>query len=225
MAMELSGTITAIQNLWQSFLGYLPGLIGAIVLLIVGWIVGRIFGRVTREILDKADVDEYIKREGHLNFRLTSISDVIVRWVIYLAFIAAATRVLGIAGLTSFVNSILFSILPGIVGAAIAMLIAYMVGIYFKEGLTEHEEGEESAYADLSGKAVFWLSMFFGVALALDIFFKLALQAGVSLVPNLLMIMVAGVSLGGAIAIGLGLKDVVSNMAKDYAEEFKEKRE
>lgn len=222
--MELGGTVAVLQNLWQSFLGYLPGLVGAIVLLIAGWIVGRIFGRVTREILDRADVDEYMKREGHLNFNLTGLSDVVVRWIIYLAFIAAATRVLGIAGLTGFVNSILFSVLPGIIGAGIVMLVAYMVGIYFKEGLTEHEEGEESAYADLSGKAVFWLSMFFGVALALDIFFRLALQSGVSLIPNLLMIMVGGVSLGGAIAIGLGLKDVISDMAEDYAEEFKEKR-
>ncbi|MFB6216497.1 MAG: hypothetical protein ABEJ72_05965, partial [Candidatus Aenigmatarchaeota archaeon] len=191
----------------------------------IGWIIGRIFGRVTKEILTRAEVDQHLKREGHLNFEITSLSDVVVRWFIYLAFISAAAKILGISGLTNFVNSLLFSVLPGIVGAGIVMLVAYVIGLYFKEGLTEHEEDEESIYADLSGKAVFWLSMFFGVALALDIFFRLALQAStVSLVPNLLMIIVAGVSLGIAIAIGLGLKDIVSEMAEDYAEEFKDKR-
>lgn len=223
--MALGGTVAVLQSLWQSFLGYLPGIVGALVLLIVGWVVGRIFGRVTKEVLTRAEVDQHLKKEGHLNFEVTSLSDVIVRWFIYLSFISAAAEILGIAGLTSFVNTLLFSVLPAIVGAGIVMLVAYVVGLYFKEGLTEHEEGEESIYADISGKAVFWLSMFFGVALALDIFFRLALEvSGVSLVPNILLILVGGVSLGAAIAIGMGLKDVVGEMAEEYAEEFKEKR-
>jgi hypothetical protein len=222
--MALGGTVAILENLWQSFLGYLPGLVGGIVLLIIGWAVGRVIGRVIKEILVKAEVDQYIKEEGHLNFEISSVIDVIVRWFIYLAFISAASQVLGAPGVATFVENILYTILPGIVGAGIVLLVAYVIGIYFKEGLTQHKEGEETIYADLSGKLVFWISMFFGVALALDIFFRSVLSTPSSLLPNILMIIVGAVGLGVAIAIGLGLKDVVGEMAEDYAKDFKKKR-
>ncbi|MFP4045855.1 MAG: mechanosensitive ion channel family protein [Candidatus Aenigmatarchaeota archaeon] len=219
--MALGGTLAILEGTWQSFLAYLPGLIGALVLLIIGWIVGRVVAKVVKEILIRADVDEYIKKEGSLNFELSSIMHVVVKWFIYLAFISAATSALGIAGVTQFVDGILFNILPGIVGAGIVLLVAYMVGIYFKDSVAK----KETIYSDLSGKVIFWLSMFFGVALALDIFFRHALQiAGVNLLPNILLILAASIGVGIAIALGLGMKDVVNTMAKDYAKEFKKKR-
>lgn len=224
MTMTLGGTVVVLESLWQSFLNYLPGLVGGLVLLVIGWAVGRVLGRVVREILERAEVDEYIRKEGHLNFEASSLFDVIVRWIIYIAFISAAAQVLGVPMLTSFFFGRVLPAIGGIIGAGVVVLIAYMIGIYFKEGIAQHEEGEETAYADISGKIVFWLANFFGVALALDIFFTLALDVNTQLVPNLLMIIVGGVSLGAAIAIGLGLRDVVGEMAEDYAEEFKEKR-
>lgn len=223
MNMQLGGTIAVLESLWNSFLGYLPGLIGGIVLLIIGWAVGKVVGRVVREILVRAEVDEYIKKEGHLNFEASSVFSIIARWFIYLAFISAAAQVFGAPGVTAFVNEILYTILPGIVGAGIVLLVAYVIGIYFKEGIAQKED-TETIYADLSGKIVFWISIFFGVALALDIFFRSVLQTTSSLLPSILMIIVGGVSLGLAIALGLGLKDVVGDMAEDYAKEFKKKR-
>lgn len=213
-------TLSVLENLWQSFLGFLPGLVGAIVLLVIGWIVGRIFGKVTREILVKTKVDEYIQKEGHLNFTASSVLSVVVKWVIYLTFISSASEVLGIVGIQNFVNATILPGIGGVVGAGVILLAAYVIGIYFKEGITK----KETLYADMSGKVVFWLSMFFGVALSLDIFFNLALRVPtVNLLPNLLMIIVGAAGIGLAIAIGLGLKDVVQDVAKEYSKDFKKR--
>lgn len=221
ITMALGGTIAILEGTWQSFLAYLPGLIGALVLLVIGWIVGRVIAKVVKEVLVRAEVDEYIKKEGSLNFKLSSVLHAVVKWFIYLAFISAAASALGVTGVTRFVNSILFNVLPGIVGAGIVLLVAYMVGIYFKDNVTK----KETVYSDLSGKVIFWLSMFFGIALALDIFFRHALQIpGVNLLPNILLILAGSIGIGIAIALGLGMKEVVNTMATDYAEEFKEKR-
>lgn len=216
----MEGTVEVLEGLWQSFLAYLPGLVGAIVLLVIGWIVGRVFAKVARELLVKTKVDEYMQRKGHLDFTASSVISVVVKWIIYLAFISSASEVLGIVGLMNFVNNTVLPGIGGVVGAGIILLAAYLVGIYFKEGVTK----KKTFYADISGKVVFWLSMFFGVALALDIFFNVALRVStVNLLPNLLMIIVGSAGIGMAIAIGLGLKDVVKDVAEDYSDEFKEK--
>lgn len=224
ISMALGGTVAVLQNLWQSFEGYSTGIVSALVILVIGWAIGRVIGRVVREILERVQVNKYVQKEGHLNFEVSSIFDTVVRWIIYIVFISQATKALGVPILTEFLFGSVLPAIGGVVGAGIVVLVAYMIGVYFKERIIQTEEREETAYADISGKIVFWLANFFGVALALDIFFKYVLRTGTRLVPNLLMIIVGGVSLGIAIATGLGLKDVVGEMAEDYAEEFKEKR-
>ncbi|MFP4634014.1 MAG: mechanosensitive ion channel family protein, partial [Candidatus Aenigmatarchaeota archaeon] len=218
MEGTLGDTATVLENLWQSFAGNIGNFIGFLVILIVGWIIGRIVGKVIREILIRGKVDEYVKKEGHLNFEASSLFDTIARWIIYIVFISEAVAFLEIGMISNFLFNYVLPGVGGIIGAGIVLLVAYMVGIYFKEGLLQHEENEETPYADLSGKIVFYLSMFFGTALALDIFFRLALNQPAMLLQGLILILAASLGIGAAISLGLGLKDVVNDMAEDYAE-------
>ncbi len=223
MNAAFGDTAEVLYSLWQSFTGNIGGFIGFIIILVIGWIIGRVVGKVLREILVKAEVDEYIKEEGHLNFTASSLFDTIARWVIYIVFISQAVTVLNIEVISNFLFGYVLPGIGGIVGAGVVLLVAYMIGIYFKEGLIQDEE-EGTSYADLSGKVVFYLSMFFGAALALDIFFRLALNQPAMLLQGLILILAGALGIGLAIAVGLGLKDVIKGMAEEYAEEFREKR-
>ncbi len=219
----IGDTTAVLESLWQSFTGSLGNFIGFLIILVIGWIIGRVVGKVIREILVRADVDEYIKEEGHMNFTASSLFDTIARWVIYIVFISEAVAVLQVQMISNFLFNYVLPGIGGIVGAGIVLLLAYMVGIYFKEGLVQDED-EGTSYADLSGKVVFYLSMFFGTALALDIFFRLALDQPAMLLQGVILILAGALGLGIAIAMGLGLKGVVHDMASDYAKEFKKKR-
>lgn len=224
MESAIGDTQAVLQNLWQSFTGNIGNFIGFLIVLVIGWIIGRVVGKVVREILVKANVDKYIQEKGHLNFEASSLFDTVARWIIYIVFISEAVNVLQVEVISDFLFANVLPGIGGIVGAGIVVLVAYMVGIYFKEGLIEDDD-EGTSYADLSGKIVFYLAMFFGTVLALDIFFRVALGQPAMILQGVIFILAGALGLGIAIAMGLGLKDVVHDMAEEYAEEFKEKRE
>ncbi len=223
METAIGDTQAVLQNLWQSFTGSIGNFIGFLIILVIGWIIGRVIGKVIREILVKADVDKYIREEGHLNFKASSLFDTVARWIIYIVFISEAVRVLQIEVISDFLFANVLPGIGGIVGAGIVLLVAYMIGIYFKEGLIQDDENGTS-YSDLSGKIVFYLSMFFGTVLGLDIFFRIALGQPAMILQGVIFILVGALGIGMAIAVGFGLRDIVHDMAEDYAKEFKKKR-
>lgn len=223
MEAAIGDTQTVLQNLWQSFTGNIGNFVGFMIVLVIGWIIGRVVGKVVREVLVRADVDKYMKEEGHLNFKASSLFDTVSRWIIYIVFISQAVNVLQVGVISDFLFANVLPGIGGIVGAGIVILVAYMIGIYFKNGLIQDED-EGTSYSEISGKVVFYLSMFFGTVLGLDIFFSMALDQSTMLLQGVIFILAGALGLGIAIAMGLGLKGVVNDMAEEYAEEFKEKR-
>ncbi|MCD6367597.1 MAG: hypothetical protein J7L45_00765 [Candidatus Aenigmarchaeota archaeon] len=209
-------TVTAIgMNLWYSFLNAVPGIIAAIILLIIGFIVGKVVGRIVREILVRVGVDKYLHKREHLKFQASSVLDTIARWLIYLAFIQAAVSVLNIDTLTFLMTEVM-TFIANIAVAIVIIIVAYGIGIYTKD----HIIGKGTSYSDITGKIVIYFITFVGLALGLNIVFP----GRTDLINGILLLIVGGVSLGAAIALGLGLKDVIREMAKDYAKEFRKKR-
>jgi len=212
--MALASLATIAGKIWYPFLDFIPNLIGAIILLIIGFIVGKVMGLVIREILIRTGVDKYLKKEEHMKFRASSVFDVITRWAIYLVFIAAAVNLLQIEVLSTVMLNIAYFI-PRIIGAIIVILVSYGIALYVKDEIL----AGKTIYSDVLGKVIFFLVIYIGIAIGLPI-----IQIETSLIGNLLLVMVGAVGVGMAIALGLGLKDMVREMAKDYAQEFKKKR-
>ncbi|MFH1713815.1 MAG: hypothetical protein ABH876_01395, partial [Patescibacteria group bacterium] len=57
-------TIIALQNLWQTFLNFIPQLIGAIVVFLVGWIFAIGVGRLVTEIFRRLNLDKIFNQTG-----------------------------------------------------------------------------------------------------------------------------------------------------------------
>ncbi len=212
MALASLGMIA--ERIWYPFLAFIPNLIGAIILLIIGFIVGKVMGLVIREILIRTGVDRYLRKEEHLKFKASSLFDVITRWAIYVTFISGAVEILGIQSLKEIMTQIVFFI-PQLIGAIIVILVSYGIAVYVKDGILS----AKTIYSDVLGKAVFFLIIYIGVAIALPI-----IQINTQLISNLLLVVIGSLGVGMAIAIGLGLKDIVKEMAKDYAADFRKMR-
>ncbi len=212
--MALASLQLIAKNIWYPFLTFVPNLIGAIILLIVGFIVGKVMGLVVREILIRTGVDKYLRKEEHIRFRASSVFDVITRWTIYTVAFVGAADILNIQALTVIMTEIVFFI-PQIIGAVIVIIASYAIAVYVKDEILS----AKTIYADMLGKVIFFLIIYLGIAVALPI-----IQIRTELIGNLLLVIVGAVGIGMAIAIGLGFKDVVKEMGKDYARDFKKKR-
>ncbi|MBL7160176.1 MAG: hypothetical protein ISS95_01295 [Candidatus Aenigmarchaeota archaeon] len=200
--------------LWDNFLAFIPNLLAAFIILIIGLFVGKGLGRLTREILSRAKIDHWITDEGKMHFKLSNVFDVIIRWVIYLVFIKEATQQLGVVAISDFVSSVI-SVLPGLIEAALLIIIGYTLAIYIKDKIMH----SKTLYSDMVGKIVFFLLIYLSIALALPF-----VNIDPSLINSMLLIVIGGISLGLAVALGLGLKDLIRETAKNYAKRFRGKK-
>jgi len=198
-------------TLWANILSTVPGIIAAILTLIIGFILGKIIGRVVREILVRAKIDEYIITEEKISFKFSNVFALIARWVIYLVFIQQAVMFLGVTAIIQFVNSILIFI-PGLIAAALVIIIGYNIALYLKDKIVT----SKTLYSDITGKTIFFLVVYLSIALALPF-----VGINPELINSILLIIIGSVGIGLAIALGLGLKDVIADTAKRYTKKFK----
>ena len=192
-----------LNSLGSQIVSFIPNLVGAIVLLAIGYIVGKIVGIVIKGLCDKAKVDRYARLKG---FRISELLKIAGEWIIYLVFIQSAVQFLGIVALAEFVNEIIYFI-PKAVGAAIIIIVGYILGNFFEEQI----KASEGVYSDLIGRVVNFFTVYVAIALALPF-----LGINPSLVNNILLIIIGSVGFGFGLAIGLGLKDIVAREANKY---------
>ena len=201
-------------TLWNGFVASLPGIVAAIVTLIIGLIIGKVVGRIVRELLNRLKVDEYVLEGEKLTFKFSDMFSVIARWWIYLVFIQQAAIFLGIEAITSFVDTIL-TFLPSLIGAALIIIIGYVLAEYIKDKMIS----KKTFYGSVAGKLVFFLLLYVSIAMALEF-----LDIDTLLISSILLIIIASLGLGMAIATGLGLKDIVAIEAKKYMKKTPRKR-
>ena len=202
-----------LATLTASAVEFLPNLVGAIILLVIGLIVGKVVGRVVKEVLDKIKLDYYVSETHKPVVHLSSLFSVVARWWIYLAFIAAALsrEVLGITQLAIWIAEI-NAFIPKIIGASLILVVGYALGEYIKG----HIKKTNTLWGAMVGKVLFFFIIYVSIALALPI---LGISAG--LVNNILLVIIGSVGLGVAIALGLGMKDAVSNVSQRYVRKLK----
>ncbi len=197
-------------QLWSQILLFIPSIISVTIILLIGWVVGWIVAKVAKILLKKFRVDEYIARGGKPIFKLSSILPVIFSWFIYLAFIQSAVEVLGISALVTLLGYII-SFLPGLVGAIIVTIVGYAIAEYARQQVEE----SGITYSGMLGKVLFFFIIYIAIAMALPL-----IRIDSTLINNILLIVVGSFGIGLAIALGLGLKETVANMAKKYRKKF-----
>ncbi len=205
--------VNVLANLGAHTVNFLPNIISAIILLVIGLVVGKIIGRVIKEILVRIKLDYYVTETHKPVISLSDVFSLIIRWWIYLAFVAAALsrEVLGIPVLAEWMREIT-AFIPNVIGAAVIVIVGYVIGEYIRAQMKKMKE----IYASLVGKILYFFIIYVAVALALPI-----LGIPATLVNNILLVIIGALGLGIAIALGLGLKDAVSEVSKKYVRKFK----
>jgi hypothetical protein len=208
--MSLQDVVITLSN---SFLIGFPYLIEAIVWVLVGLILGKLAGWIVKQFLVRIKLDQYIVEKEKIKIKISDAFSMISRWIVYLIFIQIAAEALQIATLTTLITqAIVF--LTGAIEAAVIIIIGYSLAYYIKDKVIH----TKTFYGDFVGNIIFFMILYVSIALALPF-----VHIDATLVNWILIVIVASFGLGMAIAIGLGMKDVVREVAKGYARKFKQR--
>lgn len=138
-ALELQGPLKPVQDLMSKILLYLPNIITAIVIGVVGWLVARVVRGVVTNLLAAGGLDRLGERMG-LNqtqgMSLSRIAGTIVYVLILIPIAIAALNALKIDAISAPAISMLETILdtlPQIFTAIAILVVFYIIGRYISQ--------------------------------------------------------------------------------------------
>ncbi len=157
------------------FVSFLPALIGAAIILIVGWFVsGLLAGLIERALkavgfesaVERSGIGEFIRRSG-TRMTTSGVIATLIKYFIFLIFVQAAANVLGIPQLTEIINRIILFIPNVIVAMAIIVVGSFIA--QFLSGLVRSSVSELGVGSpDLLAKLTQYIVIGFAVIAAID---------------------------------------------------------
>jgi hypothetical protein len=133
-ALRLESLMLPVQHLVDAILLYLPHLVAAALIVLVGWFVARIVQRIVTNLLRAIGTDRLGERMGMAQVlgkqTLSGVIGLVVYILILVPVLIAALDALQIASLTTPLSNMLSAMLaalPRIFAAALALIIAYVV--------------------------------------------------------------------------------------------------
>lgn len=202
-----------LSSVWYSFVTSLPNFLWAMMALLMGF-VGRFGGWLVKQFLLKIRLDQFIFEKDKFKMKLSDIFSVMTRWIIYLLFLLYSASFLGVPEILQLIRSAI-GFLTGAVETTVIIIVGYSLAYYIKERVMH----SKTFYSDLVGNVIFFLIVYVSIALALPF-----VGIDTQLINWILIVIVASFGVGLAIAIGLGLKDVVRDVAKQYTKSLNKKR-
>ncbi len=205
---------TSLLTLWGKVAGFVPQLVAALVVFLIGWLVAVLLGKLAWHIVRVVKLDRGLEAIGakrvweRSGYKLNSpfFFYELVKWFFIIVFLMAATDILGLTQVTEFLRTVVFY-LPNVIVAALVLLIGVLVA-RFLEGLVRGSvKAAELASANFLGSLTKWAVLIFSLLVALN-------QLRVA--DEIIRIVVIGVVAAGAIALGLSF----GLGGKAHAEDF-----
>jgi hypothetical protein len=209
-----SVTLGALSDLWYGFASFIPKLIGALIIFIVGWFIAVWLGKLVAEILKRIKFDKIFEnkkweeamQKAELKVSMSGFVGALVKWILVIVFLLAAVEILGMAQFAGFLKDIVAWLPNVIVAAAIFVVAAIAADIL--EKLVKAVVGKmDVKYVNWIGSVVRWSIWVFAILASLS-----QLGIGSDIIQILVTGFVALIVISGGLAIGLGGKDTAKEM-------------
>ena len=212
-------------TLWQGFLLFLPKLIGAVIVFLVGWFFALAIKKLVTEVLKRINLDRFFEKTGwkealekaEIKVTLSEFIGEIFKWVLVIVFLLAAVEILGLTQFAEFLKKIVLW-LPNLIVAVAIFVVAIIVADILEKIIKASVKKMEVGYAGFFGTLVKGAVYVFS-ALAI------LLQLGVTpqIVNALIFGLIGTISLALGLAFGLGGKEAAAKLIEEIRKKISEK--
>jgi small-conductance mechanosensitive channel len=193
-----------LQDAIGVFVSYIPQLIGALVILIVGYVIAKVLQAIVGRVLEAVGFDSWMERGGikqffdraQTNQTPHSILGLLVFWFVFIIAITMAADALGIPQVSAVLGQ-LIAYIPSIIAAILILILAALLA-NFLAGIVRGATGSDM----LSSVARYAIIVYAAFAALTQ------LGIAVQLTANTFLIVLGAVALAAAIAFGIGGTDV-----------------
>jgi small-conductance mechanosensitive channel len=210
--------VEIVKPVLTRFLGAIPNVIGAIVVILVGWMLAKVISKALQKVFESIKVDRFGEKINETEFAtkanfkivLSSFLSKLVYYLLMLVFIMAATDVLGMPIVSQMVSD-LITYLPRLLSA----LVLFVLGIYLAEFVKNIVLTTTNALGISSGKIIANF-VFYLIFLTLTISALAQASIETSLITSNLTVILGGVILAFSIGYGFASKDTMANFLASF---------
>lgn len=199
----------------ETLVGFLPNLAGAVLIFLIGVLVAYVMRSIAKRLLKNAGrlIPNKRVRERIRPERMERSAEVISKvlyWIILFFFLTAATEVLGLPVVTTWLSGVAIY-LPKALVAILIGAVGVIAGLIARDIVTSAAESAGIHYGATLGKFAYYAILFVTLFVGIQ-------QVGVNIrfLTILMTIVLSGIFLGFALAFGLGARTAVGNILASH---------
>lgn len=222
--MDLGDTLaTSFNQVVNDIVTALPAVIGALVILLIGWIIAKVASGIVSKLVDRGGIDKTFADRGSevygkraSSMKPSKLAGTITFWVIMVVFLIAAANFLGWPQVSQLLNDFV-GWLPNLIVAVIILVAAPIVGRVVRGAVETGSAQMGMSSGSSLGRVAEIGVMAFAVLIAIN-------QVGIAadLVNILFIGLVAALALGFGLAFGLGGREVAGQVTQDWYDKSKQ---
>lgn len=222
MFNEIQNVLVESSNaFFNELASFLPSLIGAILILIVGWIMAKLIKSATIRlfklikldvITKKARIDKFLEDGGSKKSAIDILGGIIY-WLIMLVVILAGLNTLGLSVASELFNQIILYI-PNVIVAVLALIFGIFLAGFIAQVVTTYLNNIGISNAHAVGAIAKYAIIFFVISLSLT-----QLNIGDELVANAFLLLFGAVCLALGLSFGLGGREWAAGVIHKIAVE------
>lgn len=197
------GFTESIQQTFAELLAFLPRLVGAVAILLIGWVLGLGVARVIRVLADRVEIDRAVLATplgamlGGTEAAVSKAFGTLGKWFVYAIAVLAAADVLAVSLLSEWIQEAV-SYLPAFVAGLLVIVLGFVVADFIGDAIARTQAATETGY-----------TTWFATGVRLFLYFTV-LVIGLSTMgvdTNILTVFAQATAWGlaAALAIGIGI--------------------
>jgi hypothetical protein len=217
----------ALLQAWEEvstgLFNFLPNLIAAIAVFIIGWIIAGWLKSLTIRVLEIVRLSSLLKNTGIQQFlkkadlteKVEEALGSVLKWLIVLVFFIASVNILGLSTVSLVLESIL-KYIPNVISAALILTLGVLISGLVEKLIKGAIGSVDAKSGRLVGKIASYTIVIFSILAAIS-----ELKIAQTLISTIFTGFVAMLAIGFGLAIGLGSKDLVSRVLNDWYDRFR----
>lgn len=217
------------QDLWGGVIKFLPNLLVAIIIFVLGWVVGIILGQWVSRLIKSIQVDKALKSIGteqvleKAGFRLDSGAFIggLVKWFVIVAFLVASFNVLGLSQVNEFLTGRVLDFLPRLIIASLILILAATIADVLARVVSGAVRATGVTSVGIFGTFTKWAVWVVAIFAAIDQL-KILDPAGINgLAGAIIQYAVMALALAFGLSFGLGGRDAAARYLEKLREDVK----
>lgn len=214
----------SLLGLWYGFINFVPGLLLAIIIFLVGWVLGSIVGKAIAQVISALKLDKLFESAGAhdmmermgVKLNIGKFFGVIVKWFIIIVFLMASLQIVGLTQVNDFLRTAVLLYLPKVIISAIVLVIATILAEAMKNIVVVSSKAANISSANMLGAITKYAILGFAFIIALS-----ELGIATYFMQVLFMGLIVMLALAGGLAFGLGGKEAaaraIDTISKDLS--------